>query len=292
MNDITKQKQAELALYIEKEILTDTAVQGIVVIGSVAKGIARADSDIDAVVFLDPFDLYAVPAESKWRPEAGTFHSIFADLPDAIQLDFHRVDLAQWEAPSFVWPESLCAELNEGWVAFDRNGRIQPLITEHTKYNDHIRQARLDDAIVALDWLLNESTTNQTWHLLGANVAHYRLHSASEYLVQALFAYNRRWRTFRSRELADLLNLGWLPEQFEAQFLLATNALSIDYDGYQKRVSVLNQFFGALVAQCQQDGLYGKDAVGEAFIREHKEPGYAWDMAEWSQLHQKRRMYG
>lgn len=288
MNEITKQKRAELALYIEKEVLAETAVQGIVVIGSVAKGIARPDSDIDAVVFLDPFDYYAVPAESKWQPATHTFHSIFADVADAIQLDFKRIDLAVWQQPDFVWPESLCAELSEGWVAFDRNGRIQPLIAERTQYNNHIRQARLDDAIVALDWLLNESTTNQTWQLLGANVAHYRLHSASEYLVQALFAYNRQWRTFRSRELADLLNLSWLPNQFEAQFLLATNALSTDYEGYEQRVAVLNQFFKALVTQCQQDGLYGEDAVGEAFIREHNEPGYAWDMEEWSRKHNDR----
>ena len=288
MNEITQKKREELELYIEKEILTDTAVQGIVVIGSVAKGIARADSDIDAVVFLDPFDLYAVPAESKWRPEAGTFHSIFANLPDAIQLDFHRVDLAQWEAPSFAWPESLCAELNEGWVAFDRNGRIHPLIAERTAYKDEIRQQRLDEAIIHFDWLLDEETTEQTWHNLGPVVAHYRLHSAFEYLVQGLFAYNRHWRTLKSRELADLVELPWLPDQFEEQLLPAMNAIGTDHAAYEQRVTQLRQFFNALVDQCQQDGLYQK-VVDEAFIRQHEEPGRAWNMEAWSRKHNDRR---
>lgn len=288
MNEITKQKREEFNIYIQQEIVPETAVQGIVVIGSVAKGIARADSDIDAVVFLEPVDLYAVPAEAKWQPESGAFHGIFHDASDAIQLDFHRLDLAQWQNPTYQWPESLCAELREGWLAFDRNGRVQPLIAERTKYNDTVRQKRLDEAIIHFDWLLDATTTEQAWHHLGPTVAHYRLHTAFEYVVQALFAYNRRWRTLKSRELADLVKLPWQPAQFEAHLLQAMNALSTDYDGYQQRLTRLRQFFNELITQCQQDGLYGQDAVGEAFIRQHDEPGRDWNMAEWVQKHQQR----
>ncbi len=287
MNEATRRKQEELTTYIQREVLPETAVQGIVVIGSVAKGIARPDSDIDAVIFLDPFDLYAVPAEAKWQPDQGTFHGISSHVEDGIQLDFKRVDLVQWSQPTHEWPESICAELSEGWVAFDRNKQIQPLVTERTKFSDKIRQARLDDAIVHLDWLLNAAKVEQTWATLGATVAHYRLHSAYDYLVQGIFAYNRRWRTLRSRELADLLALPWLPVQFEEQLLLATNALAADYDGYQQRAAVLQQFFDALVVQCQQDGLYGMKAVSEAFIRQHDEPGRNWNMEEWARLHQQ-----
>lgn len=288
MHEITERKRAQLNVYIQKEIMHDTAVQGIVVIGSVAKGIARIDSDIDAVVFLEPFDLYAVPAEAKWVPETDAFYGIFSDVPDAIQLDFKRIDLTEWEEPSFVWPEALCAELSEGWIAFDRNGRMQKLIAERTTFSDDIRQSRLDEAIVHMDWLLNPATTKRTWNTLGPTTAHYRLHSAYESLVQAIFAYNHHWRTLRSRELADLLNLPWLPQNFEEQLLLATNALSTDYDGYQQRTAVLRQFFSELVAQCQQDGLYGTDTISEAFIRSHDEPGRNWNMEEWNQMHQNR----
>jgi predicted nucleotidyltransferase len=290
MNPATQSKRKELSTFIQQEVIRETSVQGVVVIGSVAKGIARADSDIDAVVFLDPFDLYAIPAEFKWRPDDGTFHGIFSDVENSIQLDFKRLDLQQWSTPTHVWPEALCAELSEGWLAFDRHDRIRKLIAERTWFSDEIRQERLDDAIVCLDWLLNDSTSERTWETLGAKVSHYRLHSAYDYLTQALFAYNRRWRTLRSRELSDLLKLPWLPDKFDKQLLLATNALSVTKDGYQQRVTILRHFFNELVTKCQQDGMYGDEAVSEAFIRQHVEPGRNWNMAEWNKKHRERIM--
>lgn len=292
MNTATKRKRAQLSAYIQREIIPESSVQAVVVIGSVARGIARDDSDIDAVVFLRPSDAYAVPAECKWRSDDGTYHGIFSNVENSIQLDFMRLDLAQWSKNSYVWPESICAELREGWIAFDRNNDIQGLIAERAKFTDMLRQERLDEAITSLDWLLSSPTPDRTWITLGPNIAHYRLHSAFDYLVQALFAYNRRWRTWRSRELSDLLNLPWLPEKFHEQILLASNALSETQAGYQKRVTILRDCFIELVEKCQQEGLYGKDAVGEAFIRQHDEPGRNWNMDEWNLKHQVRNISG
>ncbi len=289
MNPATERKRTELSRFIQQEVIPEMSVQGVIVIGSVAKGIARADSDIDAVVFLEPFDLYAVPAEFKWRPDDGTFHGIFSDVDDSIQFDLERLDLQDWSKPTHVWPESICAELSEGWLAFDRNCHIRKLIAERTYFNDEIRLERLDDAIVRLDWLLGNSTAERTWDTLGAEIAHYRLHSAYDYLMQALFAYNRRWRTLRSRELSDLAKLPWLPEEFDEQLLLATNALSVTKDGYRQRVAILHHFFDELVTRCQQDGIYRGDAVGEAFMRQHNEPGRDWNMDEWNQKYRERK---
>jgi hypothetical protein len=151
-----------------------------------------------------------------------------------------------------------------------------------------MRQERLDDAIVHLDWLLNGAAAERAWVTLGPKVAHYRLHSACDYLIQALFAYNRHWRTVRSRELSDLLKLPWLPVKFERQLFLATNALSETQDGYQQRVILLRNFLDELVARCQQDGLYNDNPVSEAFIRRHDEPGRDWNMDEWNQKHKER----
>jgi predicted nucleotidyltransferase len=290
MNPATKKKRTELSRFIQQEVVTETSIQGVVVIGSVAKGIARTDSDIDAVVFLEPFDLYTIPAEFKWRTDDGTFHGIFSDVENSIQFDFKRLDLQEWSKSTHVWPESICAELSEGWLAFDRNSYIQKLIAEQTYFSDEIRWERLDDAIVHLDWLLKDSTAARTWETLGVKIAHYRLHSAFDYLMQALFAYNRRWRTLRSRELSDSLKLPWLPAKFDEQLILATNALSVTKDGYQQRVSVLHQFFNELVNKCQQDGLYGGNAVSEAFIRQHDEPGRNWNMDEWNKKHRERNL--
>ncbi len=288
MNPATNRKRTELSRFIQQEIVIGTPIQGVVVIGSVAKGIARDDSDIDAVVFLEPFDLYAIPAEFKWRPEDGTFHGIFSDVENSIQLDLKRLNLQEWSNPTHVWPESLCAELSEGWPAFDRNNHIQKLVAERTYFSDEMRQERLDDAIVHIDWLLRDSAVEKTWETFGVKIAHYRLHSVYDYLTQALFAYNRHWRTLRNREIPDLLKLPWLPERFDEQLLLATNALSMTKDGYQQRVAILRHFFNELVTECQQAGIYSGDAVSEAFIRQHDEPGRNWNMDEWNKKHRER----
>jgi len=289
MNVATKQKRTDLSGFIQQEVIAETSVQGLVVIGSVAKGVARFDSDIDAVVFLEPVDLFAIPGECKWEPDEGIFHGIFSDVKNAIQLDFHRIDLKEWAKPTYVWPESICAELSEGWLAFDRYGDIQKLIAERTYFSDELRRKRLDDAIAHLDWLLNETTTECNWEMLGAKIAHYRLHSAFEYLVQALFAYNYRWRTLKSRELSDLLKLTWLPGEFDEQLLLATNSLENTQGGYQQRVKILQHFFNELVTKCQSDGLYGDKPANEAFIRQHDGPGRDWNMDEWNKQHKERR---
>src|SRR5262245_15080821 len=115
---ILEQKRHELLRFIQQEIVAETAVQALIAIGSLATGTPRPDSDIDAVVFLAPFDLYAVPAEFQWRLSDGTFHDIVVDLTDAVQFDFKRFDLTQWSQLTFVWPEPLRAELNTGWIAF------------------------------------------------------------------------------------------------------------------------------------------------------------------------------
>src|SRR5262245_49541033 len=126
-NTIIEQKRNELLTFIQQEVIDEPAVQAIITIGSVATGLARPGSDIDAVVFLDPFDPYAIPAEFQWRPDDGSFHGIFVDIEGAIQFDFKRLDLAEWSQPAFEWPEPLRAELSAGWLAFDRPGTIKEL---------------------------------------------------------------------------------------------------------------------------------------------------------------------
>jgi len=290
MNTATRRKRRELLTYIQREVVPKLSIQGVVEIGSVARGIARDDSDIDAVVFLAPYDLYAIPAEFKWSADQGTYHGIFREVENSIQLDFQHLDLAQWSKKSYPWPESICAELSEGWIAFDRNDEIQTLIAKRTKYNSEVRQGHLDEAIVGLASLLSETATDRTWTTLGPSIAHYRLHSACDYLIQALFAYNRRWRPLRSREISVLLCLPWIPEGFEEQLLLATNALTARQERYQERAATLRDFFDKLVSKCQQDRLYGENAVREAFIRQHDEPGRSWNMDEWKRKHEERNL--
>lgn len=122
----TERKRQQLVDYIERQLKRYDAVRAVVGIGSIGAGTAREDSDIDAAVFLEPFDPYLVP-----------------EIP---QFDFQRYDLQQWRAPGHDWPEPIRAELAAGWIAFDRDGEVSRLIAERTAYDDAHRLAQLDEA--------------------------------------------------------------------------------------------------------------------------------------------------
>lgn len=287
----TARKRQDLMVFIERELAPEPAVQAVIGIGSIASGLARPDSDIDAILFLDPLDLYIVPAEFKWRPSDRSFHSIFSQAPgleEALQFDFARFDLTRWADPSFEWPEQRCAELHEGWLAFDRSGQVAKLIEARATYADAIRISKLDEAITMLDQHLSEDRPQSRWDSLGPVIAQDRLQAAYEYLVQALFAYNRRWRPWRSREMSSLLALPWLPEGFANRAPGAVSISSLDYAGYRTRVDSLRSLFQDLTNRLVAEGEYGYDVISEAFIRGHNEPGRAWNMAEWNRKHAER----
>jgi hypothetical protein len=289
----TAQKRQQLTEFIRRVLEPEPAVQAVIGIGSIATGQMRPGSDIDAIIFFEPYEPYIVPAESIWLPEDGSFHSIFSKEPGVqelgVQLDFTRCSLSEWENPTFVWPEGRRAELAEGWFTFVRTDRVRQMITARTAYSDAIRVERLDEALVWLDQHLKWDDPQELWTSLGPTIAQDRLQAAYDYLVQALFAYNRRWRPWRNREMSFLLKLPWLPHQFEARVLTALNAPSHDYAGYQARFAMLRALFDDLLEQLVGDGLYPKeDPVGEAFVRSAEEPGRAWNMAEWNAEHQKR----
>jgi len=88
--------------------------------------------------------------------------------------------------------------------------------------------------------------------------------------------------------MTSLLGLPWLPEDFADQVLVLMNPPMSGYDGYLAQVEVLRGLFRAVIHRLVADGDYGDDAISEAFIRSHEEPGRAWNMDEWNMKHQKR----
>jgi hypothetical protein len=286
MNLALQTKRNELKVFIERVLEPAAAVQGVIGIGSIATGNIRPESDIDIVVFFDPMDWYIIPGEFLWRPFDNTFHEIFTDDPtvlkESISLDCLRLDLQRWSNPTFIWPEARRAELNQGWIAYDRDGRVTELIATHTAYSETLRQSRLDHAIVWLDQHLAGDGPQKRWDVLGPAVAHDRLQAAFQNLVEGIFAYNRAWLPWRNRQMDTLLTLSWLPERFNERVLQAVNAPGLDYQGYMARVESLRSLFNDLLDRCIADGLYSSAAVDQAFIRSNDEPGYAWNMDEWN----------
>jgi hypothetical protein len=207
---------------------------------------------------------------------------------DCLQLDFDRLDLSQWADPATDWPEERRAELAAGWVAYDRSGQVAALIEARTRYSDEARMTRLDEALLWLDQHLSDHRPQRSWQTLGPAIAHDRLQAAYGYLVQALFAYNRRWRPWRNRQASALLALPWLPEGFAERVLPASNAPLLDETGYLARVEALRGLCNDLVARLVADGLYGEDPAAEAFFRSHDEPGWAHNMDQWKAGHRNR----
>ncbi len=294
MTPSTEKKRAQFKRFIQEVIEPETAVQGIVGIGSIATGRMRPDSDIDAIIFLDPFDYHIVPAEAIWDPDTDTFHTIFSDnarlQQEGIPLDFLRLDWREWRDSAFNWPEPRKAELSQGWIVFDRNGRLPQVIAQHTAYDYDIRLQRLDEAIIWLDQHLNWSKPQKAWQSLGPLIAHDRLQAAFHYLVDALFAYNSVWRPWRNREMDALLQLAWLPKNFAERALTAANAPNLDYEGYEARIAALCSLFDEMLQQFVANGDYTHVPIDQAFIRQSEEPGRAWNMEEWSKFRTVRKM--
>lgn len=290
MTPATQEKRARFLQFMEKVLLPETAVQAAVGIGSIATGLMRPDSDIDVILFLDPYDLYIVPAEAIWLAADDSFHSIFSKdeaIQQGLQLDFMRYRWQQWRNPAFAWPEERLSELASGWIAFDRHGEVTQQIQQRSAYPNELRQARLDEAITWLDQHLGWGAPQSNWEALGPAIAHDRLQAAYHYLVDGLFAYNRRWRIWRNRQMGSLLQLPWLPDGLANDILQVANAPSLDYAGYLARVDKLTFYFEAFQQRLVADGDYRKP-VDEAFIRSSEEPGRAWNMAEWNAKRQER----
>jgi hypothetical protein len=285
MTPATEEKRKELLSFIERVLQPEPAVQAVIGIGSIATGYMRPESDIDVVVFFDPMDWYIIPAEFIWRPVDGSYHSIFIEdeeiLKEGIGLDCLRLDLSFWGDPVYEWPEGRKAELCDGWLAFDRDGKVAPLIDSKTVYSEELRLERLDEAITWLDQHLADGGPEQRWETLGSAVAHARLHAAFQQLVRALFALNRRWMPWLNRQIDNLLRLPWLPEGFDERVLIASNAPSLEYDGYMGRATALRSLLEDLLSQLVEDGSYSTAPIDQAFIRSHDEPGYSWNMEEW-----------
>jgi hypothetical protein len=286
----TLQKRRQLCDFVDQYLKPEPAIRAVVGVGSVAFGTMRPDSDIDAVLFMDPVDHYIVPSEAKWVPETNTFHSIFSSDPavcrTAIQFDFMHYDLKKWSDPNYEWSEGQCAAFVHSWLVYDRDGSVAQLIAERTAYTESIRTAHLDQALLDMQTIWGDPA--KLWKSLGAVVAFDRAQSAYDAFVGGLLAYNRCWRPWRTREMTHVLTLPWLPPDFATRVLPALNGPSLDLEGYCQRFSAIRALGDDLLAQLADEPAYGSDPVREAFVRTCDQPGYAHNLDEWKAEHGKR----
>jgi hypothetical protein len=291
MNAIVTTKKRQLTRLINGVLRPSPSVVGVLCVGSVAIGSPRVDSDIDALVFLDPFALSVVPGEFAWSPRDGSFRSIFAeDRPDdAIQFDLTRLAFRTCCSARYRWQEGRLHELSAGWIAYDPRGAIAELVRCKTRYTDRDRLPRLDQSLLQLEQLLKWTDARIPWHYQGERTAQDRLNAAYEYLVEALFALNRQWRPWRSRQTKPLLSLGWLPKGFANSFTSVCTTPCSGFEGYKDRYYRLQGALGEMVREISRDPKYQPEPISAAFVRTHRQLGYASNMERWNRRHQSAR---
>jgi hypothetical protein len=256
------------------------------VVGSVAHGEARPDSDVDCVLVFDPLDEAIVPAEFVWTPATDSYHTIFeveASDVGGIQIDAKRVALEDFRRQE--WPESFRHDLAHAVVLCDRRQAVTGLITARLAYPESVRLSRIRDHVGWAEYYLAE------WRLLGwidrggIESAHDQLNAAFEELIQLLHAYNREWLPWRYRWMLSARKLSWLPDDYPQRAAGITSRVAANTESVLERRSEISSLLDDTLDRLQADGLLASPDA--AFIAAHPELGYAHNFDAWREAHRK-----
>lgn len=258
----------------------------VLIVGSIAHGEARSDSDVDCVLVFDKLDEAIVPAEFVWVPATDSYHTIFeveASDVGGIQIDAKRVGLDDFRRQE--WSESFKHELAHALVLYDRQQSVTEIVKNRVAYPESLRLSRIRDHLGWAEYYLVE------WRLLGwidrggIEGAHDQLTAAFEALIQLLHAYNREWLPWRYRWMASTQQLFWLPDDYPQRALEITSRVSADKESVLKRRSEISSMLDDTLARLQSEGLLA--GPEEAFIAAHPGLGYAHNFDAWKEAHQK-----
>lgn len=258
----------------------------VLIVGSVAHGEARSDSDVDCVLVFDKLDEAIVPAEFVWVPATDSYHTIFeveASDVGGIQIDAKRVALDDFQRQE--WPESFRHELANALVLYDRHQSVAEILKKRVAYPESIRLSRVRDHLGWAEYYLQE------WRLLGwidrggIEGAHDQLTAAFEELIQLLHAYNRVWLPWRYRWMASAQRLSWLPDGYSQRAIEITSQVAANKESVLKRRSEIISMLDDTLARLQSEGLLA--GPHEAFIAAHRGLGYAHNFDAWRGAHQK-----
>lgn len=273
-----------IRLFVRRKLEPYPEFSAALIIGSVAHGEARADSDVDCVFVFDNVDERLIPAEFVWVPSTDTYYSIFAAegaMADGVQVDAKRTSIAQFAEGD--WDEAFRHELATGIVISDRGEIVAPILRERLHYSDELRHSRIHEHYGRADYYTTDWRLRGWLQRGGIMCAHDQLTAALEEMYRLLHAYNGRWLPSRARWLISTLTLPWLPDTFpEYVRAIQSTGMLTETRLIQRQRSVI-QLLAEIGAKLQTEGLL-TDA-GEAFRTSHRELGYAHNMEEWYRGH-------
>ena len=292
MHSIAEHKLGLLRRYVDAELRAWPQVKGVVVVGSVAQGTCRPDSDIDAYVFFHPtVDEAVMPAESIYAFSTRQYHDIFVDeaavAPDGdfIPLDVKRVGMSVLGNQSTL-PEGERAQLAGGLLIWDREGDLATRLADFVTYPEDLRRRRLLEHLSWADYLLAEPRAVKWIDRCGQLAAHDQLTTAAEHLIQALFAYNRHWEPHRNLWLEEVSQLEWQPEGLQSALEEGLVMGALTREDLRRRLGKLLPISEAITGQLAQDGfLPAEDPSFWIFRETHGQLGYSYNMTEWRKAH-------
>ena len=295
MHSIAEHKLELLRRYVDAEVRPWPQVKGVVVVGSVAQDACRPDSDIDTYVFFHPaVDEAVVPAESIYAFSTREYHDIFVDeaavAPDGdlIHLDIKRVGMSVLGNQSAL-PEGERAQLAGGLLIWDREGVLAARLADFTAYPEDLRRRRLLEHLSWADYLLAEPRVVKWIDRSGQLTAHDQLTTATEHLIQALFAYNHHWEPHRNLWLEELSQLEWQPEGLRSALQEGLVIRGLTREDLRRRLGALQSIFEGITGRLAQDGLLPEeDPLFWIFRETHDQLGYSYNMTEWREAHAAR----
>lgn len=256
------------------------------IVGSVAHGEGRPDSDVDCVLVFDALNEAIVPAEFVWVPDTDTYHTIFE--VDAVEAGGLQIDAKRVALDDFLhreWPESFKHELADAIILFDRHGVVGKILEKRVSYPESLRLSRLQDHLGWAQYYVDE------WRLLGwierggIEGAHDQLTAAFEELLQLLHVYNGKWMPWRYRWMISARNLPWLPEDYPQKSVEITSRISPTRESVLNRRTEIVSLMDDILDQLQSEKLVADSR--DAFISAHRGLGYAHNFNAWREAHQK-----
>lgn len=257
---------------------------GALVVGSIAHGEARPDSDVDCVLVFDPLNEGIVPAEFVWVPETDAFHTIFeveASEVGGIQIDAKRMSLE--DIRTLEWSESFKHEMAHAKFLWDRQGTLANILQQRVAYPDTLRQSRIEEYVNRADYFLAE------WRLVGwmerggIDCAHDQLTAAFETIIHLLHAYNREWMPWRYRWMVSAQGLAWLPADYRSRAMEITSRVEPTLDNVLRRRMEIVSMFTEIQQRLESEGFVSDS--DEAFFATHPGLGYAHNFDAWRVAH-------
>jgi len=275
-----------IRLFIEHELEVWPEFRAALIVGSIAHGENRVDSDVDCIFVFDQLDERLVPAEFVWVPQTGSYHSIFeveASDMGGVQIDAWRVSTEEFR--SGEWDEGLRHDLAVAIVIADRDGTSSLLLQERLQYPDALRQCRVAEHFGRAGYYSEEWRVQEWIGRGGLGGAHDQLTAAFEEVLKLLHAYNRVWLPWRYRWLVSARKLPWLPDGFHESVQTIATSVSQSQESLVQRRAAVTRLVDAIGVRLRAEGLVAEP--GEAFRATHPGLGYGHNMEAWRQGHRE-----